>query len=61
MKKKKKEEGRRKKEEGEAVRTQRRCERRITERKGIGLILLLACICCNRMLLYIQRSLTTSS
>jgi hypothetical protein len=45
---------RRKKEEGEgAVRTQRRCERRITKRKGIGSILLHACICCNRMLLYI--------
>jgi len=37
-----------KKEEGEgAVKTQR-CEGRITERKGIGSILLHACICCNR-------------
>jgi len=49
-------------EEGEgAVKTQRRCEGRITKGKGIGSILLHACICCNRMLLYIQRSLTTSS
>jgi hypothetical protein len=38
-----------KKEEGEgAVKTQRRCEGRITERKGIGSLLLHACICCNR-------------
>jgi hypothetical protein len=37
-----------KKEEGEgAVKTQR-CEGRITERKGIGSLLLHACICCNR-------------
>jgi hypothetical protein len=55
MKKKKKEEG-----EG-AVKTQGRCEGRITERKGIGSISLHACICCNRMLLYIQRGLTTTS
>jgi hypothetical protein len=48
-------------EEEGAVETQRRGEGRITERKGIGSILFHACICCNIMLLYIQRSLTTSS